>query len=127
VRAARAQGRVEILRTHLLLDELAAGPQPEADTLLAWVRDVTTAIPTAGFVLGLSRYDEAAYTTDDQAAVYREFAGSNPKHAEDTLTLLTAQRECAAVVTNDHTLARRCRRKHVAVMTAAAFLELLAD
>lgn len=87
-------GSVEVLITHLQIDEVMnTGDNKRAKRgalvqLLAELPAVR--VPTYGFVLDLSRVDNAMLASKEHAEMFLELTGGNVRHNEDALIVLTA-------------------------------------
>jgi hypothetical protein len=113
VRQAIDSGELEILYTHVTIDEAAATPDLEKRRLK--LNDLTTLgrpVTTGAFIIGRSRLEQARLT-DEPGAATVEALGSNRlgKHGEDALIAITAQVEGCALLTEEK---RRLRRRAAA-------------
>jgi hypothetical protein len=95
-----AAGRIELIVTHLQQDELSNASPARRQKL----REIpTTQVPTADFILGVSRLDHARLG-DGQVL---EAVRGTPTHTIDGEIAATAALEGAWLVTEDRRLARR--------------------
>lgn len=123
VSSAVERGTLDLVVTHVQMDELDATPDPKRAALR---RLTVSATYTSGFVFDVSRMDMAALSTDEEAAIFDAVTGGNRRHGKDALILLTARREGIAVVTNDERLLKHCATQAVETMTPAELLARLA-
>lgn len=119
VGAAVATGALDLVVTHVQMDELDATSDPRRAALR---RLTVSATYTSGFVPGVSRLGMAALSTDAEAAIFHAVTGGNPRHNEDALILLTARRERIPVVTIDERLLKHCATQGVETMSPADLL-----
>jgi rRNA-processing protein FCF1 len=128
-------GRLRLIHTHLLRDEPDATPDPEKRAKLAAVREQLAGeyVATTGFVLDVSRLDEAKLFSDEGARRFNEeLTTEDPntggrRHAEDALLALTAEDEGAVLVTRDVNLTKRARRQGIDVTTPADLIARLSE
>lgn len=123
VGTAVEEGRLDLVVTHVQMEELEAAPDPRRAALR---RLTVSATYTSGFVLDVSRLGMAALSTTEEAAIFDAVTGENPRHNEDALILLTARREQMPVVTNDERLLKHCAMQGVETVTPAELLARLA-
>lgn len=123
VEAAVDAGRLELVVTHVVIEEVNAHPDPDKRRLLQRVTVVAT--HTAGWILGTSVLDAAALPTDEEVSILNDVILGNPKHVNDALILTTARREQIPVVTSDKRLRGQCAKHGVATMYAADLLASL--
>jgi rRNA-processing protein FCF1 len=118
VKAAVAAGAVDVMRTHVNIDEVEATPDAERRGVLrVCVEDVSRPVPTGTAVFDVSRYGEARYGSTLAIAAFEGVKISNPKHVKDALIAATAFFEDCVLVTRDNDLARRARKQGLTVMT----------
>ncbi len=126
--SATADGRLRMLSTHVTADEVAKlqhNPERRAG-LLRVLDELTQQVPTAGFILDVSRLDEAML--NDDVETLEVLRSRNPgKHSEDALIAATAQFHGAALVTNERRLAGRARECGIEVLTSGELLAELQD
>jgi hypothetical protein len=122
VRAAVDGGRLDMLYTHVTIDELAATRDPDRRSrLLSTVRDLGRLVPTGAFALGVSRLDLARLSDDVEAV--EVLRSGNVAHTRDALIAITAAIEDCALVTNEvRRLPARARERGIEVMTSADLL-----
>lgn len=96
---------VELLITHVQIDEvLNMGPNKRAkrEALVQMLAELpANRVPTYGFVLDLSRLDNAILASEGHAATFLELTGGNTRHNEDALIVLTAAWFFAEVVSEN--------------------------
>lgn len=87
-------GAVELLITHIQIDEIlntGADKRAKREALVQMLAALPALrVPTYGFVLDLSRLDNAMLASDNHAASFLELTGGNQRHNEDALIVLTA-------------------------------------
>ena len=133
IRDSLEDGRLQLIHTHLLLDEPDATPDLEKRAKLGAVRDLLIGqyVPTTGIVFDVSRFDQMQFFSDEVARRFNErLTTEDPKtggrkHAEDGLLALTAEAEGAVLVTLDLRLTNRATEQGIAVMTPADLVERL--
>ena len=105
LRDAVAEGKVELLITHVQIDEvLNMGPSKRAkrEALIQMLAALPAKrVPTYGFVLDLSRWDSAMFASEAHAATLLDLTGGNTRHNEDALIVLTAAWFYADVVSEN--------------------------
>ncbi len=124
VGSAVEAGALDLVVTHVQMDEVGKTPDPKRTALLRLTVSMTY---TSGIVLDVSRLDMAAFSTPEEDVIFDAVTVGNPRHNEDALILLTARRERIPVVTNDGSLTNRCARHGVEVMTPAGLLARLTE
>jgi hypothetical protein len=122
VRAAIDCGRLDVLYTHVTIDELAATRDPDRRSrLLATVRSLGRLVPTGAFILDVSRLGLARLSDDVEAV--ETLRSNNAAHSQDALIAITAAYENCALVTNEaRRLPARARERGIEVMTSADLL-----
>ena len=105
LREAVGAGVVELLITHVQIDEvLNMGPFKRAkrEALIQLLTALPAKrVPTYGFVLDLSRLDNAMLASESHAATFLQMTGGNTRHNEDALIVLTAAWFFADVVSEN--------------------------
>lgn len=126
-------GTVEILITHVQVDELARVDDPEqvVQRVLALLRVRARLVTTNVFVLDVSRFDLGRLGGDEDNAAYRRHVGDGDarnKHAEDALIAGAARAENATLVTLNRQDLNRFRRGQptLHILDWAGFLAELA-
>jgi predicted nucleic acid-binding protein len=123
VRAALDAGQVELLFTHVNIDELAAVPDVDRRfRLLLTVVNIGRLVPTGAFALDVSRLNLARLNED--VDVIEALRSRNVDHTRDALIAATAIYEGCALVTNERRLTARARDRGIEVLTT---LDLLAE
>jgi predicted nucleic acid-binding protein len=123
VRQAVTGGRLELLWTHVTIDELAAIPDSSRRArLLTIAASMAKLVPTGAFVTEFSRVDFARLF--DDVETFEAFRLGNVKHTRDALVAATAAYEGAAVVTDDVGLRNRATARGLRVLSSA---ELVAE
>jgi hypothetical protein len=124
VRRAVDGGQVEILYTHINIDELAMIPDSERRCrLLLVLIDLGHLIPTGAFVLDFSRLNFARLGNDADGT--ETLRSGRIRHSRDALIAVTAEVEKCALVTNEKRLANRARDCGIEVMTTSELLATL--
>lgn len=123
LRAAVDSGDLEIVFTHVTVDEMAAIPDLEKrQRLLVFLIDLGDMIHTAGMCLDFSRLNFCRWMANGDIA-FEMLRSSNIAHSRDALIAHTALVEECALVTNEKRLAARARDLGVEILTT---LDLLA-
>jgi predicted nucleic acid-binding protein len=100
VQAAVDDGRLDVLYTHVTIDELASTRDPDRRSrLLSTVRTFGRLVPTGAFALDVSRLGFARLTDDVEAV--EKLRSHNVAHTRDALIAVTAAYENCALVTNE--------------------------
>jgi hypothetical protein len=122
VKGAIEAGRLELLSTHVLAEEISATPDPVRRAKLQALVDLARMVPSGAFILdrsplGLARLSEAA-------PVHALQAGNPAKNTNDALIGMTGLAEHCAVITSDKKLRREAQALGIEVLYAE---ELLAE
>jgi predicted nucleic acid-binding protein len=121
MRPAVDQGQLEVLYTHITIDELSAVPDEDRRArLLLLLVDLGHLIPTGARVLSYSRLNYARFGNDSEAL--DAFRSGNIKHTRDALLAATAQYEQCELVTADNRLLRRAQERGVKAITPKQLL-----
>jgi hypothetical protein len=122
VQAAVDGGRLDVLYTHVTVDELAATRDPDRRSrLLSTVRTLGRLVPTGAFALDVSRLGLARLSDDVEAV--ETLRSNNVAHTRDALIAVTAASENCALVTNEvRRLPARAREQGIEVITSAELL-----
>jgi hypothetical protein len=121
VRGAVDTGQVEILYTHVNIDELAMIPDEDRRSrLLLLIADLGKLVPTGAFVLNFSRLNFARLHEDEEAT--EALRSGNIDHTRDALIAVTAEVEGSALITNEKRLTNRARDRGIEVLTTVQFL-----
>lgn len=103
-----AEGRMELLSTHVQADEIAETPDPRRASALMEVP--VKQVETSGIVFGVSRFGQARFAESEPLEKLRR---GNLAHTKDALIANTARLEGATLVTEDRTLASRAREQGI--------------
>jgi rRNA-processing protein FCF1 len=116
--------KLEILFTHITVDEIAATPDlKKRQWLLNLLVFLGRPILTSGAIADFSRANFCrAMAGDDDT--FEPLRSGNIKHSRDALIAHTALNEGCALITNEKRLAARARQQGAEVLTTA---ELLAE
>ena len=101
VKQAVESGRLEILGTHILEDELAATRDADRRAKLQSILQLTKDTPTGAFIFGTSRFDRARLSGDVAAIDALRAGRMDGKHTNDALIAHTSLVEGCALVTNE--------------------------
>jgi rRNA-processing protein FCF1 len=122
--AAVKSAKLEVLFTHVTVDEIAVTPdQDKRQWLLNLLVFLGRPVFTSGAVADFSRLNFCRVMADDDNTFDPLRSGST-KHSRDALIAHTALNEGCALITNEKRLAARARDQGVEVLTTA---ELLAE
>lgn len=123
--AAVHSGELEILYTHVTVDELVATPDHDRRSLLMLLMaSLGRVVPTGAMVMDYSRLDFCRLGADDDGGEFEELRSGSVGHNRDALIAATARFEGCALVTNERRLANKCRGRGMEVLTTG---ELLAE
>ncbi len=121
---AVSSGSLEVLYTHITVDEIAATPDLETrQRLLNLLVFLGRPILTSGAVANFSRANFCRVMSDDDGT-FEPLRSGNIKHSRDALIAHTALNEGCGLITNEKRLAARARDQGVEVLTTT---ELLAE
>jgi predicted nucleic acid-binding protein len=127
IRAATEAGRLEVLYTHVTIDELVAIPDLDRRQQLTLLMvALGQLVPTGATVLDFSRLDFCRLGADDEQEMLEELRSQSVRHSRDALIGITARTEGCALVTNDERLAKRAADIGVETLTTQALLDELA-
>jgi predicted nucleic acid-binding protein len=119
IQAAVADGRLELLWTHITVDELSAIEEPaKRARLLTIAAGVCRLVPTGTAVLDFSRWNFARFGSEDPEAI-EAFRQGNLRHTMDALIASTAEYEACPLVTEDVRLTKRAQARGVDVWKPA--------
>lgn len=125
-RAAIDAGRLQILFTHVTIDELAETRDLDRRCrLLLAVIALGELVPTGAAAVGYSRLDHARL--NDDVDVIEALRSGNIDHTRDALVAATAIHEQCALVTNEKRLTGRARERGIEVITPTALIAELQD
>lgn len=118
VRAAIDDNRLELLYTHVNIDELAAISDLDRRAwLLLLLADLGRLVPTGATAVGYSRLNFCRVLDEPDAEVMEAMRSGSIKHTRDALIAATARYEESSLVTNEHRLAARARAQGIEVLT----------
>jgi predicted nucleic acid-binding protein len=127
--AAATAGTVQLLITHVQIDEILDTPVVKDVHRSALVRVLAEIpaerIPTYGFIIGLSRLDNARVTDDEGAAFIETLRAGNPSRTRDAVLIATARYEKATFVSNDRRARNTALRNGVAALSPAELVPML--
>ncbi|WP_110882009.1 PIN domain-containing protein [Mycolicibacterium vulneris] len=122
MRSSIEQGQLEVLYTHVNIDELAVVPDEDRRArLLLALAALGNLVPTGARVLDFSRLNWARFGDDREAL--EEFRSGNIDHTRDALIAATAQYEQCELVTNERRLTNRARARGLTVITTEKLLK----
>jgi predicted nucleic acid-binding protein len=125
LRASVDSGDLEIVFTHVTVDEMAAISDLEKrQRLLVFLIDLGHMILTAGACLDFSRLDFCRVMADGDVS-FEMLRSYSVDHSRDALIAHTALVEECALVTNDRRLAARARDLGTEVFTTVDLLAVL--
>lgn len=125
LRASVDSGDLEVVFTHITVDEMAAIPDlGKRQHLLVLLIALGHMILTAGACCDFSRLDFCRVMADDDIS-FEMLRSSNIDHSRDALIAHTALVEECALVTNEKRLAARARDLGVEVLTTLDLLVVL--
>jgi hypothetical protein len=123
LRRAVKTGAVVVVVTHLQIDEILAIPVEKVlhqDALLQELASLpVTRAPTCGGAWGRSRWGASTWMSAADGERLDSLRDRNPQHTVDSVLILTARRENAALVTDDRGARARASRQSVATMAVA--------
>lgn len=106
-------GRIELLMTHIQLNELTNHPDDAVRAAIFAIPLIVT--PTYGVVMGVSKLGLARLGEPEPIEAIRSSSGN---HTNDALIATIAQFEGAVLVTEDNRLTKRARAEGIEVWTA---------
>ncbi|MFC8996328.1 PIN domain-containing protein [Streptomyces rochei] len=125
---ATKAGRLEILYTHVTIDELVAIPDLDRRQHLTLLMvELGKLVPTGATVLDFSRLNFCRLGADDEQDMLEELRSQNIRHSRDALIGITARTEGCALVTNDERLAKRAAEIGVETLTTRTLLDEVAN
>jgi hypothetical protein len=118
VRGAIDAGNLEILYTHVTIEEASRHPDPvRRRQKLQALTTLGKPVPTGAFVLGISELGQARLTGDAGAASVEVLRSKNAaKHSVDALVAATAGVEGCALLTEDRRLRNRATDEGIKVL-----------
>jgi len=122
-RAAVTAGRLELLFTHVTVNEIGATPDPcRRSRLLGVLVDLGCGVPTGAFALDVSELDHAALS--DSVDAVEALRSTSIRHTRDALIATAALVQPCALVTNERRLRNRARERGIEVLGT---IELLSE
>jgi predicted nucleic acid-binding protein len=119
---ARAAGVVELLMTHVTLDEVNAIPDADGrGRLVLMFVSVARLVPSSSFVVGVSRLDQTRLS-EDSSGLDPMMLG-NSHHSRDAVIGETARSLGCALVTGDRRLTHRAARLGVEVLDLQSLIQ----
>jgi predicted nucleic acid-binding protein len=123
--AAVEAGELEVLYTHVNIDELAEVPDVDRRaTLILLLVAVGKLVPTGTAAVDFSRVNFCRVGADEDEDVFMALRSGNIDHTRDALIAATAIYEQCALVTNEQRLTKRSRDRGIEVLSSD---ELLAE
>jgi hypothetical protein len=123
VRSAIEAGFLQLLYTHVNIDEIATTPDLERRRVLLLVLvSIGQLVPTGSMALDVSRWGHARLSSEEETI--EALRSGNVDHTRDALIAATAHFEKCALVTNEHRLRGRALERGIEVLTTT---ELLAE
>jgi predicted nucleic acid-binding protein len=125
VRSAIDAGKLELLYTHVNIDELTAIPDGDRRAWLVLILvDIGRLVPTGTMALSFSRLNFCRVGNESDSDFWEALRSGNVVHTRDALIASTARFEGASLVTNEKRLAARARDWNIEVLSTH---ELLAE
>ncbi|MEU5900528.1 hypothetical protein [Streptomyces venezuelae] len=125
LKEATVSGSLEVLYTHITIDELTAIPDPGRRSLLVLLMaDLGRLVPTGTAAVDFSRLNFCRVGSDTDGDLLEALRSGNVNHTRDALIASTARYEKCALVTNERRLTARSREWDIEVLTTQ---ELLAE
>jgi hypothetical protein len=124
LRTAVSSGEIEILFTHVTVDEMAAIPELERrQRLLIFLIALGRMIDTSSACLDVSRLDFCRLSDDGD--VFEALRSNKISHSRDALIAHTALAEHCVLVTNEKRLTARSRDQGIEVLTTFDLLAIV--
>lgn len=119
VEAAVQRGALEVLYTHVTIDELVEIPDLDRRaTLVLLLAAVGRLVPTGTAAVGFSRANFCRVGAEEDEDVMTALRSGNIEHTRDALIASTAIYENCALVTNEHRLTNRSRERGIEVLSS---------
>jgi hypothetical protein len=122
-RRAIDSGDLEILYTHVTLDEASATPDLQLRAMLVYaLTTLGRPVPTGAFMTGISELGQARLTGEARTATVEVLRSKAAKHSNvarnsrDALVGITAQVEGCALLTEEKRLRRRATDEGIEVL-----------
>jgi predicted nucleic acid-binding protein len=123
LRAAVDNKQVEILYTHVTIDELCEIPDVDRRSKLILVlADLGTVVPTGAAALDFSRVGFCRLSSDADDPDFEAWRSGNVRHTRDALIAATGAFEKATIVTYDERLTKRAKERGIDVLTTKDLL-----
>lgn len=123
LKAAVQTGTLDVMYTHVTIDELVAIPDPSRRARLVLVMtSLGRIVPTGQMVVGFSRLNFCRVGGEEDGEVMDALRSGSIDHTRDALIASTARFERCALVTNERRLANRSRARGIEVLTTADLL-----
>jgi hypothetical protein len=115
VKRAIDAGKLELLSTHVLCEEITAIRDPSRRAKLQALVDLTRLVATGAFIFNVSRFDQARLS--GSAAPAEALQAANPaKNSKDALIGATSLYEQCALITSDQVLRREATALGIEVL-----------
>jgi len=121
VKGAIEAGKLELLSTHVLAEEITATRDPIRRAKLQALVDLTRMVATGAFIFDVSQFDQACLSSS-AAPVQAMQAGNPAKNSKDALIGVTGLDEHCAVITSDRKLRREAEALGIEVLHARELL-----
>jgi hypothetical protein len=122
-------GRLALVYTHVLQDELNAMPAEKAEK---WARLEALRsrlagqhVTTAFMAPGISKIGQARLASWDDMEIIQRLIVGNPKHMEDALLAMTARAENATLITCDRSFRNRAISEGIEAQSPVALIRRL--
>lgn len=123
LRAAVDSKQLEILYTHVTIDELCEIPDLERRSMLILLlADLGTVVATGATAVDFSRINFCRLTSLASDPDFEAWRSGNVRHTRDALIAATAAFENAPIVTYDKRLTNRAKDRGLGVLTTADLL-----
>lgn len=121
--AAVEAGDLDVMYTHVTIDELVAVPDLDRRALLVLLMvALGRVVPTGQMVADFSRANFCRLGAEEDEEIVEALRSGNIDHTRDALIASTALFERCALVTNERRLANRSRERGIEVLTTADLL-----
>jgi rRNA-processing protein FCF1 len=121
VKGAIEAGKLELLSTHVLAEEITATRDPIRRAKLQALVDLTRMVTTGALIFDISQLDQARLS-GSAAPVQALQAGNPEKNSKDALIGATAFHEQCALITSDQKLRREAKALGIEVLHARELL-----
>jgi len=119
VQAAVQSGALEVLYTHVTIDELVEIPDVDRRaTLVLLLTAVGRLVPTGTAAVDFSRVNFCRLGAEEDEDVMEALRSGNIDHTRDALIAATAIFEGCALVTNERRLTNRSRERGIEVLSS---------